>query len=143
MTNKPNVMMPFGKHKGLPMTQVPVGYLSWMVNERSQLWREAQAELDRRGTVFPKIEISGHAIDRFSQRCLDVWAEKAKCGEGLYSFMARTAEEARKKGVCRRGRSTLFGVVWVFATGNEYPTLKTVFKEKKSEPESSLHTEVR
>ncbi len=45
--------MPFGKHKGLPLTELPGGYLSWLAEKFSEFhepFRSAlEAELARRG----------------------------------------------------------------------------------------------
>jgi hypothetical protein len=73
--NTHGVLLGFGKHHDKPYTRVPVGYLKWMVNtpEMSEERRKlAEAELKRRGTHTPELDISGHAIDRASQQCLDI-----------------------------------------------------------------------
>ena len=59
-------LMPNGRHKGKRITRVPVSYLKWMINARHQYEEYAQAELNRRGTVTPELEVSGHAIDAAS-----------------------------------------------------------------------------
>lgn len=80
----------FGKHDGELYTRIPVGYLLWMVQCGHRQADIAQAELDRRGTVTPKIEISGHAIDRASQRCLGVWQRTRKDDEGIHAWLSRS-----------------------------------------------------
>lgn len=81
--NTHGYIMPNGKHAGTPITRVPVGYLTWMVGSRHSLAEYAQAELDRRGTTLPTIDISHHAIDRASLNCRKIWHETSLEDEGI------------------------------------------------------------
>lgn len=121
-----NVKVDFGKHEGELYTRLPVGYLTWMVNANHSRKEYAQAELDRRGTTMPEIQISGHAIDRFSLRYMDKFWERRNENEGLHSFMHRMALEAHEKGKQDGDRYFYYGIKFVFAEGSEFPTLKTV-----------------
>lgn len=129
----------FGKHRGELWTRVPVSYLRWIVNTFTQD-REArdiaQAELDRRGTVVPDIEISGHAIDTASLRVRKIWHENRGQDEGLHAWLCRMAMEAYEQGErLPSGKIKHAGIKWVFEEGNYYPTLKTVMRAGKKRKE--------
>lgn len=124
--NTHNLIVDFGKHNGTPYTRLPVGYLTWMVNSGHGKADIAQAELDRRGTTMPTLDISGHAIDRFSQHCLDIWDGK----EGLHSWLLKMAREALDKGqLDDDGRILWKGIWWCFEADRKWPVLKTVFRK--------------
>lgn len=132
-----NYRMGNGRHRGELITRVPVSYLRWMVNERHQEAEVAAQELARRGTVFPNVDISGHAIDRASLRCLGVWRARRRDGkEGLHAWMTRAAEAAYQKLEKDAVSVVHDGVRWVFHRGGVWPTVKTVMlpKPKKSAP---------
>jgi len=121
-----DLRLDFGKHRGERVTRLPVSYLRWMVNEgvRTDI---ARAELVRRGTTIPAIEISGHAVDTASLRIRRTWHEDRRKSEGLYSWLHRRAVDARDHGERdSEGRYVFLGIRWVFAEGEVYPTLKTV-----------------
>lgn len=133
VANTHGFRMPHGKHRGELLTRVPVSYLRWISNERGHsLQAMAKAELDRRGTTMPTLEISGHAIDRASLNCRKVWHSTANEGEGLHAWLMRMGGEARERGrPCDSDEpgSTRFdyaGLRWVFVEGEEFPVLKTV-----------------
>ena len=80
----------------------------------------------------PKVAITNHAIDRFSERHLEFWQEHAKMGEGLYTFVERHAEEAAmalyKAGELEGMEKIVVkhkGIEWMFALQGT-PTLTTV-----------------
>lgn len=128
--------MTVGKHSGELITRVPVGYLRWMVNINHSEAEYARAELARRGTVVPEIEISGHAIDRASLNCIDLWGERSNQDEGLHAWLVRVAQDALKKKPFKPDRFWRDGIVFVFDMGMCCPTLKTVFRKSK-EPNAS------
>lgn len=86
-------------------------------------------------TVFlPRVEVSAHAIDRLSERCLHIWQEKGqKNGIGLMSFFITKSREAYaillktlsgsaiSVSVCKISHE---GVTYVF--NNEYGVTKLV-----------------
>jgi len=125
-------LMPFGKHKGERITRVPVSYLKFMVREKTNHADMAQAELDRRGTVTPDIEISGHAIDSASLRIRKTWHESRGDDEGLHAWLVRMASEALVSGEQRGDKIALGGVLWVFERDGEWPLLKTVMRDKRA-----------
>ena len=121
-----------GKHKGELITRVPASYLFWMVRVVHQHSGEAQAELDRRGTVIPQIEVSGHAIDRASQRLLVYWKESRVEEEGLHAWLSRLAWDAWQHGkTTAEDRRTHKGVTYVFEHSGAYPVLQSVFPARR------------
>ncbi len=121
----------FGRHKDVLWSRVPVSYLKWMVNAGARDAEKAQAELNRRGTVTPSVDISGHAIDRASQRCLRIWARTRKPNEGLHAWLVRMSEAALSTGERdSQGRLHLPGLVFVFDETGAWPSLKTIMPSK-------------
>jgi len=125
----------FGKHKGELWTRLPVSYLSWLANLTNPLDQRAvdiaQAELARRGSTYPVIEVSGHAIDRASLQCRKIWHNDRKKDEGLNAWLIRVGQEAIRLGE-RRGEKIIWkGVKFVFEFGTFYPSIKTVMRDHK------------
>lgn len=128
--NTHGVLMEFGKHTGERITRVPLSYLKWMANtSTNEKWRGlAKAELERRGSSLPSIELSAHAIDNASLRALDLWHRFSNTGEGLHSWLQRMVLEALEKGERSEGdRIAYRGMILVIVEGEEFPVLKTVF----------------
>ena len=124
--NTHNLVCDFGRHAGELYTRIPISYLRWMVNNGHSKASIAQAELDRRGTTVPTLEISGHAIDRASQKLLTVWQESREGDEGLHSWLHRNAEIALSAGDYD-GDNRIYGKIkWCFSFGESWPTLVTV-----------------
>lgn len=122
----------FGKHNGTPYTRLPVSYLFWMVNCNHSRKEIAQAELDRRGTVLPDVDVSGHAIDRASLNCRKTWHETKQEGEGIYSWLCRVSKEALDNAdVDDKGRYHHLGMKFAFGEDTTYPVLKTVMPASK------------
>ena len=127
-----DAVLVFGKHVNTRIVNVPIGYLKWMVNTKTQQAKLAQLELDRRGYVMPEIEVSGHAIDRASLWCRAIWHEDANEGEGLHAWLLRRGLEATTRGEVRGDKRIWAGLKWVFAEGSEFPVLKTVSPATRS-----------
>ena len=130
MTFTPQLKCDFGRHKGTLWTRVPVSYLKWMLNSGHDKKDIAEAELKRRGTVTPNLEISGHAIDKASLRCLEIWGETRKSEEeGLHAWLIRMCGEATEKGT-HKDRDTYFysGMKFVFIQDGVWPVLKTIMR---------------
>lgn len=127
----------FGKHKDMLWTRCPIGYLKWLLNQQDMPKHRkdiAQAELDRRGTVTPDLDVSGHAIDRASLHCRKIWHETKRDGEGIYSWLCRVARHALDlKDVDEQGRYHHLGMRFAFEDGAEWPVLKTVMRDKNEE----------
>lgn len=115
---------------------MPVSYLRWLANTPAKNGSTAKdiakAELKRRGTTMPTIELSGHAIDRASLNCRSQWHATAKdANEGIYSWLARIGREALDHDPPPVGLETEYevryvGLKIVFVLGDYYPTMKTV-----------------
>lgn len=120
----------FGKrHRGKPWTRVPADFLLWMVNTGAGPVEIAHAELKRRGTVVPEMDISGHAIDRASQQLIGKWMAMRKPNEGIYSWLLRVATDARKNSRIKGDKYLYSGMKFVFHEGIDWPVLKTVMPE--------------
>jgi len=133
VTDAPNphhVVMTFGRHKGELLTRVPLNYVRWMANqtELDAHWRAlARAEFERRGDTFPKVELSGHAIDNASLRVRKIWHETRGEEEGLYSWLQRVTLEAIEHGErLDSGKIRYLGMKFAIEPGEEFPVLKTV-----------------
>lgn len=119
-----------GKHNGTPYTRLPVSYLSWMVNSHHSRADIAAAELKRRGTVTPTLDISGHAIDRASLTCRKIWHETRREEEGLHAWLVRMSKEAREANdVDDKGRYKYNGMKFAFEQDGVWPVLKTVMRD--------------
>lgn len=140
-----NLTVTFGKHRGERWTRIPVSYLRWLVNNTNTFNtvqpdpspREiAQAELDRRGISAADrlVEISAHAIDSASLRCLRAWkTTRTDQTEGLHAWLNRKCEEALNTAEPdKQGRIHYDGFRFVFESGSLYPVLKTIMRDKKN-----------
>lgn len=133
--NTHGLICDFGCWRGTRYTQVPVHYLKWMVNVRHSRAKIAEAELARRGTVTPELEVTGHALDRASLRCLDLWASTRRDEEGLHAWLCRMAAEALADDRAgQRCRLRHAGIKFVFGREGVWPVLKTVMPAKRWEP---------
>jgi len=129
--NTHGMVCDFGRHKGTPYTQVPVSYLKWMVNSRCSREEIAKAELKRRGTVTPDLDISGHAIDRASLSCRKIWHETKKEDEGLHAWLVRMTEEAMAQGtIDAKGRYIYNDMKLAIEQDGVWPVLKTIMRKK-------------
>lgn len=138
-------IMTQGKHKGERITRVPISYLKWMVRERARDFQYAAAELERRGTVTPSIEISGHAIDSASLRVRKIWHETRHENEGLHAWLCRMAQAAREFGAVsgdKGERREHEGIIFVFEQDGAWPLVKTVMRAKGGKHEASRSEEV-
>lgn len=140
MSQPSDFVMPNGRHKDKRITRVPISYLKWMVQEKHTYAKEAQAELDRRGTTTPELDISGHAIDRASLRLRKIWHLDAAPGEGLWSWMARRGFQAfqelkarHKDGFIGQQKIDYQAVTWIFELDGEWPVIKSVWPASEKE----------
>lgn len=125
---------PKGKEPGMLITRVPTHYLVWMVNDRHHDAALARAELERRGTSYPEIEVSGHSVDRASLSCRHIWHQTRQEMEGLHSWLLRVSKEALATGITVLDRNNSehdvtkvhLGMKFAFAQGEEFPKLKTI-----------------
>jgi uncharacterized protein (DUF3820 family) len=134
--------MRIGRHRGELITRVPVSYLKWMVRERHAEGAYAAAELDRRGTVTPEIEVSGHAIDSASLRCRKIWHETRGEDEGLHAWLCRMAAAALAGGKPDGDKTYFEGMLFAFDRDGEWPILKTIMRKKGGKHAASEAAEV-
>ncbi len=122
--------MPFGIHEGKSIMRVKAEYLFWMVRVRHTYATEAQVELDRRGTKLPDFEISVHAVDRASTRCLDLYQASRRRNEGIFTWLGRMAQKALDSGTKQNDEGMIHyrGMAFAFTTEEttEWPVLATV-----------------
>ena len=129
--NTHGLICDFGRHKGTPYTQIPVSYLKWMVNVEHSRQEIAKSELKRRGTVTPDVDISGHAIDRASLRCRDIWHQTRFKGEGLHAWLVRMTQEAIQKGEQDKKDKYIYNnMKLVIEQDGVWPVLKTILRLK-------------
>lgn len=127
--NTHGLRIEFGKHNGELWTRVPVSYLRWIVNsmDNPDVQAIAYAEIKRRGSTIPKVELSGHAIDNASLRVLEQWQATRRKREGLYSWLERMTLEAISKGEkLDTGKIRYLRMKFVIEQGDEFPVLKTI-----------------
>jgi hypothetical protein len=124
-----------GRHAGKLITRVPISYLKWMVCARHSEANLAQAELDRRGTVTPDLDVSGHALDRASLCLLDKWRETKNHDEGLHAWLCRISADALKSGERKNGRIHFNGMRLVFEEDGVWPVLKTIMRDHNNHHE--------
>ena len=129
--NTHNLVIDFGKHKGELWTRLPVSYLKWLVNVSARNADIAEAELKRRGTHTPDLDVSGHAIDRASLLLWQTYETTREPSEGLHAWLCRVAQEALDKGVVdHKDRHLHLGMQFAFETDCQWPVLKTVMPIK-------------
>ena len=122
----------FGRHRGTLYTRLPVSYLKWMVNTQHSRAEIAAAELGRRGTVTPELDVSGHAVDRASIIGLEVWKTTRRDDEGLHAWLCRRAAEAlATHDADAQGRLRHGGLKFVFEHEGAWPILKTVMRDRE------------
>lgn len=86
---------------------------------------------------LPRVEVSSHAVDQMSNRCLPIWLEqREKVGMGLMSFVIQKSREAYSLvlkaiddspvsiSTCKVNHD---GVTYVFSTQNGTTSLVTVY----------------
>lgn len=146
--NTHDMTIDFGKHKGERVTRIPRSYLHWLANGNvNESWANiAKSELKRRGSSIPTMELSGHALDRASQSCLEIWKktrkeEPTQQPEGLYTWLMRMATEARKNPPVREGVFRHGDMQFIFEEGDEFPSLKTVMPKAAKEPNPEIPQE--
>lgn len=131
--NTHNLICDFGKHKGELYTRLPVSYLFWMVNSNHSKKDIAQAELDRRGSVLPDMDISGHATDRASLYCWDIYRKTRKKNQGIHAWLIKNGHEALKLSPNQKGRREYNGMLFCFDTSGIWPILKTIIRKKEQQ----------
>jgi hypothetical protein len=141
-------VLDFGRHNGERLVHVPVNYLRWAANQDFPFAHIAEAELKRRGTHVPVIDLSGHAIDRASLQCRRMWHEERDRDEGIHRWLCRRALDAIRHGKQMDATDSMEkyehkGIRFVFEVGRIGRTLKTVMalrsNRKRKKPHGSNH----
>lgn len=133
--NTHDLIIDFGKHKGERWTRVPIDYLNWLVNStddhENKTRKIALSEINRRGSFVPTLDISSHAINKASLRCLDIWEKTREKDEGLFSWLHRISEEALLLAPELKAERIIYmNMKLVFNYGSCYPALKTIMRVK-------------
>jgi hypothetical protein len=131
-------LMRTGRFKGQRITRVPASSLLGMVRAKHEEADAAAAELDRRGTVIPLVDVSGHAIDRASQLCLKHWRRTRNEGEGMYAWLVRMTLQALKRGHPRGDKIAYDGMLFAIDDTGALPALKTVIRDDRPRPRKDL-----
>lgn len=126
----------FGKHKGMRIEDVPIDYLQWILTEdfKDDIRDAAIRELAIRPQT---IMITNHALDRCSQRLLQMWMDDRQAsddpekGEGMATWLKRKATEALKVNPVENGTPAIEhnGIKFAFEKNGGALTLKTVIKK--------------
>jgi len=137
------ITMPNGRHKGERITRIPVSYLKWIANTPDHsLCQSAKTEMDRRGTVTPDVDVSGHAIDRASLRCRKLWHEDRGKDEGIYSWLCRITREALDKQKMGGWEADFQcehkGMKLTITREGTWPVLKSIWPSKKKNREEAV-----
>lgn len=136
--NTHNLICTFGRHAGELYTRIPISYLKWMIQCSHPKKDIALAELERRGTVTPELDISGHAIDRASLYCIKIWEQTRHENEGLHAWLVRMSQEALELNhKDEKGRYIYNDMKFAFEEEGIWPVLKTIMIVKKDS--KSLH----
>lgn len=131
--------MPYGKYKGTKIDQLPNSYLKWMLGHDfpEEYLRYARKKVNSNITSSIDINVTRHALDKFSLKYMHLW-KPVKLGNGVYegfaSYVARVAYEALESGEDvskhRRNddetRKKKDEVTYVFNSKGTYKTLITV-----------------
>lgn len=147
--NTHHARIKFGKYDGELVTRMPYSYLVWGITvqhtgcvEMAEGWIAdfkdvAKAEIKRRGERIPGVDVSSHAIDRISVRCLRKWRKSREGNEGIYTWAQRMTMEALDAYVAKEAlgeKDEKMGVItilhnnirWVILMDLAIPILKTV-----------------
>lgn len=123
------------EHNGYQVKQVRWGKLKKLVHSRDpELALAASEEIDRRGLednlIDGKvIQISYHAIDRFSVRKMHIFLNDNPDGMGLYSWLVCKLKLASKEFKLGEGSYTFDSITFVFRvnTQNNQLVVVTIF----------------
>lgn len=128
-----------GRFAGKPINRVPASYLRDLVVKRKPEADVARAELARRGSVIPEMDISPHAINRASTRLYERYQSSRQPArdsdtdpEGLWNWLYRLAHKALRSGTQVDGKIHHKGLVFIFKFDGEWPVLKSVMENRRA-----------
>lgn len=123
----------FGKYMGIAIDKVPTSYCRWILSQQfsDEIMYWARKKVGVEITNRIDIEVTRHALDKYSLNFLDRWQA---INEGLASFVARKALEAWERGSdVSKNRHQDEQIIksyekmrWVFNKGGESRVLITV-----------------
>jgi len=121
----------FGKYAGKQWTQVPLNYIKFLVKNKAYDMHLAEKEMNRRGASIDDddMDLSGHAINRASQYCLDLWQKQRKGGEGLHAWLLKNAKQAFKHRPANKEKIPHNQMLFVFQSEGIGATLLTVIRD--------------
>ena len=119
-----------GKYAGTKVDALPMSYLRWMLGQDfPEEWKQiARSKLGTDVmTKTQQVEVSRHAIDRFSLRHIQHWESRTNSKTGMGTFLTEMAEKAllegtdiSKKRTKDDGQIFLYeGIKFVFTNPNE------------------------
>lgn len=140
-------VMEVGQYAGIPVDQLPLSYLRWLVNQNfpKEITEAAMEKLKKSDYNDTNLDVTRHAIDMFSKRFLFRWIQKENirgdAGDGVATYLAKTADEAWQKGedVSKKrfendNTIKLYDdILWVFKLNPQFPEyrqLVTVMENK-------------
>lgn len=127
-------ILSFGKYKGVAIDKVPTSYCKWLLtqgfSEEIMYWAKRKVGVEITNKL--QIEVTRHALDKYSLVFLETWDKK----EGLASFIAKKALRAWDLGEdCSKNRHKddqiikyHEGIEWVFNKDGQLKVLITVQK---------------
>ena len=134
----PKVKMTVGKFAGVPVAQLPVSYCRWILGQDfdKEIMEVAKLKVDASPISNEPLNVSRHAIDRFSLRFIDHWnghlASSQEKHDGISTFLVKMAEEAwedgedisknrhKEDGIVKKHK----GIKYVFIQSKEFPDYK-------------------
>ena len=89
-----------GKYKGIPVDQLPMSYLKWILSKDfpEEIKKYARNKVTSNNTVTLQMEVTRHAYDKFSLLFLSTYFDRKDRTEGIGSYLARMATEAHAQG---------------------------------------------
>lgn len=139
MEGRPPILK-VGKYSGVPIDQVPMSYLRWMITQDfdKELVAWAKKKVgDSVKTSGAQVDVTRHAYDKYSLYFIDKWIHRRDSTLGFGSFLANEAhfalklgkDTSRPKRFAKDTHEVYYnGVKWVFSDITaEIPVLITVY----------------
>lgn len=132
------VKMEVGQYEGTPVAQLPVSYCRWILNQDfpEEIMLAAKRKVDASPMCNDRLNVTRHAIDRFSIRFIDVWMDRYTLNDrkitsmGISTFLVKLAGDAWEHGEdISKHRHKDDGIV------KEHGGIKYVFNQSKRFPE--------
>ncbi len=128
-----------GRFAGKPINRVPASFLRSLIFRQKAEADIAKAELERRGSMLPEMDISSHAVNRASTRLYERYLSTRKPAsrgdtdpEGLWNWLYRIAHSALYSGTQVDGKIHHKGLVFIFKFDGDWPVLKSVMENRRA-----------